>query len=472
MTEQQITLNGIDGTTGEYLVPPMTPEEVAALARGEDEDPAQAGLLKRVARALEEVFLGLPMDVSPTDVPRAGWAVVFPAGADPAIQDALVPLIAHRQSEVATDRFKLLDYHPGESRQSWLARHGSAPGTVDPTRVPYYLMLVGPPDQIPYDFQVMLDVEHAVGRVAFQSPEEYRRYAESVVTAESVPPSGQRPAAAVWATRNPGDPPTELSTTELAMPLADAIEQAPESAGVARVLDGAATKETFAALLRGAPIRPELTFTASHGIGMPPGHQYQEMLQGALLCQDWPGAGTPTDPVAHCFSAVDVPPDAQLLGRVFFHFACFGIGTPQTDEYIPMGPPVPIAARPFVARLPQVLLSHPNGGALAAIGHIERAWGCSIGGAAGRQIQPFTNAARGILAGWPVGHAVKDFNERFASLSAELSQIVEYAMKGATVPPEDIASRYVERNDARNYAVLGDPAARLRVADLAGEEGS
>ena len=463
MADDRITLNGIDATTGEYLVPPMTAEELAEVARREKEDPAQAGLLKRVARALQEVFLGLPMDVAPTDVTRAGWAVVFSADADPAMREALLPLVAHRQSKVAADRFKVLDYLPGEGRQAWLARHGAAPGSVDPTRVPYYVLLVGTPEQIPFEFQVLLDVEHAVGRIAFQTPDEYRRYAESVVVSESSPPSGEKAWAAVFAPRTLGDGATEMSSTQLAAPLADMLEQAPESAGVVRALEQDATKANLAALVHGASHRSPLTFTASHGMGAPAGDPYQEAYGGALLCQDWPGPGQPIDYGAHCFAAADVPADAQLLGRVFMHFACFSAGTPQIDEFTPLGPPVPLAPRPFVARLPQALMSHPNGGALAVIGHIERAWGWSIATEAGRQIQPFTNTARAILAGWPVGHAVKDFNERFASLSAELSQMMEYALHGAIVPPQEIARRYMERNDARNYSLLGDPAVRLNV---------
>ncbi|HEX8743568.1 MAG TPA: hypothetical protein VF712_10570 [Thermoleophilaceae bacterium] len=464
MADERITFNGIDATTGEYLVPPATPEELAEAARGEREDPAQAGLLKRVARALEDVFLGLPMDVAPTDVVRAGWGIVFSADADPAVREALAPLVAHRRSKVAADRFKVLDYQRGETRQAWLARHGAAPGSVDPTRVPYYLLLAGTPEQIPYEFQVLLDVEYAVGRIAFERPEQYGVYAASVVASEGAPPSGNRAWAAVFAPAAPGDGATQLSASQLAAPVADAVEHAPESAGVIRAIGPAATKQALVELVRGGEQRAPLTFTASHGCGSPPGDPNQEAYQGALVCQEWGGPGSPLDYATHCFSAADVPADAQLLGRVFFHFACFSIGTPQYDEFAPPGPPVAVAPRPFVARMPQALLSHPQGGALAAVGHIDRAWGSSIGSpAAGRQVQPFTNAARAILAGWPVGHAVKDFNERFASLSAELSQMIEYTLHGAAVSPAEVAQRYVERNDARNYSLLGDPAVRLNV---------
>ena len=33
--EEQLIVNGIDGTSGEYLVPPMTPRHLAAIARGD-----------------------------------------------------------------------------------------------------------------------------------------------------------------------------------------------------------------------------------------------------------------------------------------------------------------------------------------------------------------------------------------------------------------------------------------------------
>ena len=71
-----------------------------------------------------------------------------------------------------------------------------------------------------------------------------------------------------------------------------------------------------------------------------------------------------------------------------------------------------------MAALPQRLLTHPKGGALAVIAHVDRAWGYSIQAPkmAGAQITPFRSSLGSIMIGDPVGHAVKDqFGGQFRS---------------------------------------------------------
>jgi hypothetical protein len=210
-----------------------------------------------------------------------------------------------------------------------------------------------------------------------------------------------------------------------------------------------------------------LLFTASHGMGCAPSSPKQQAVQGALLCQDWPAFGQMAP--KHYLAAADVPDDAHVHGLVSFQFACFGAGTPERDRFAKQqgGTPDTLAAKPFVAALPKRLLSHPNGGALACIGHVDRTWNYSFEPpGAGAQLLPFENAVGRILTGQPVGFAMKDFRERYASLSTTLSSLLEEQSYGGVVPDRELVSAWVERNDAEGYVVLGDPAARLRVADM------
>ena len=395
----------------------------------------------------------------------AGWAVVVAADEPNETLQALAPLIDHRKAGIGRERCKILTYRQGEKRHEWLARHKVVAGAVDPVKVPYYLMLVGPPDRVPYAFQVLLDVEYAVGRVDLATPDAYRKYAEGVVAHESKGGAAEKPGVALFGTNHPGDPATNMSATQLVDPLATALEKSTKGGVQERIVGDDATKERLTALFRNNGRNgAALCFTATHGMGFGLGDPRQEEQQGALLCQDWPGVGHAPDR-GHYFTGADVPDDADLKGRIFFHFACYGAGTPERDEFFRHeGEPPRIAERPFVARLPQTLLGHPNGGALAVIGHIERAWGCSIAHPdAGPQLLPFSNTSQAILDGQPVGHAVGDFNDKFASVSAELSQVLEDVRAGAKISDSRLAGWWLERNDARNYAVIGDPAVRLRV---------
>ena len=94
---------------------------------------------------------------------------------------------------------------------------------------------------------------------------------------------------------------------------------------------------------------PALLFTASHGMGFPNGNPSQLQSQGALLWQDWPGpqAWHKAVPSDFYLSAADISGDAKLSGLIAIHFACYGLGTPQLDDYSRQasGPPQQIAPR-------------------------------------------------------------------------------------------------------------------------------
>ena len=477
LSTETVYLNGVDAVTGNYLVPPMLVSDIANLARAE----LYGARTEAVPRLADSKTLGLPIDRDPKDLCKAGWGIVFHTEEKQAVRDALEPLIDHRRSQVGDENLvKVLDYKSGEGRAQWLARFGVAAGTVDPTKVPYYLLFVGSPSQVPFTFSFLQDVEYAVGHLAFDSAEEYAAYSDNLVAYETKKRAIKNTREVLFfATRHPLDGATHLSADKLVLPLADGVpsnvsapQSTPSKYGFRsrKIWGNDATKSSLIAAIRGAHGGPPaILFSATHGVGRwPAGTPLQELNQGALLCQDWPGVGQIAP--AHYFSAEDIPQDAQVQGVIAFLFACYSVGTPQHDRYFHRyGSPAPeIAKSPFYARLPQRLLTQKNGGALACVGHVERAWGYSIvSEGAGPQLQPFENALGSIMQGVPLGHAIQDFNQKFAVLSADLTALLEDMGYGAKVSEMDLATRWIERNDAEGYLIFGDPAVRPRLEDLA-----
>ncbi len=475
-----VIFNGVDATTGKYLLDPTSPEKLAAAIRNEP-SPSMLSLLKSIWRKLVEPHLGLGPGVDPADLAQVGWGIVFHKDEDPRVKAALAPLVEHRQRQVGKGALtKVFEGYGGESKDPWLSDRGVSSGALVPARVPYYLLLVGGPTRMPYRFCQELDVEYGVGVLHFDTPEAYSRYAKSVIDYETAAKVEPAKDAVFFGTRHAFDAATQMSADFLVTPLAEGVPAtATEKAQPAvaeqwgfrsrRILPKDATKAELAKLLAppAGQARPSLLFTASHGMGWPNGDPGQKAGQGALLCQDWPGIGQIG--AKHFFAASDLPKNARVHGLITFHFACFSAGTPAADQYTHQRGQLPpaLAPEPFVAALPKALLSHPAGGALACIGHVERAWGYSIARPAeGTQLQMFQYSLGRILCGQPVGYAVKDFNERYASLSVSLANALEEIGFGKKVPDDDLVARWTERNDAGGYLVIGDPAVRLRVADL------
>ena len=127
---------------------------------------------------------GLPFGMDTNKLAEAGWGIVFHEDTPHEIRTALDPLIELRRKQAAV-RLKVLDYKKGEQARDWYQRHGISAGNIDPEIVPYYLLLVGPPDLIPFEFQYLLGVEYAMGRLAFDKAEDYERYARSTVAYEA-----------------------------------------------------------------------------------------------------------------------------------------------------------------------------------------------------------------------------------------------------------------------------------------------
>lgn len=520
-----LVFNGINAVTGNYGQLPLSPQKLARLIRGVpsphdyrefvDYQRLLGGLtevenrLTRVTdaqitmRAAEEAtrreelqrkaseWAGYPVKPGagdPENLADVGWAAIFPADMHPRlreeIKEALQPLFDLRRAQ-SGDLFRLYEggdaYRPGERKDQFLERLGVGPGLVDPLELPFYVMLVGTPEQIPYSFQYQLDVMRGVGRLDFGSDvDAYDRYARAVVAAEGDAFSLPR-RAAFFAPMNPGDKATKLSAQYLVQPLYENLCQRivgndlalshPWEVPTPLIGQDLATRASLERLLGGDPAQmPTLLFAASHGIEFPAGHPGQLRQQGALLCQDWPGAW---HEVAreHYFAGEDIADGANLLGMMAFFFACYGAGTPAFDQFAAQAFKVreKIAPHAFTAALPQTMLSH---GALAVLGHVERAWGYSFISPSGDlEHQAFVSAMRTLMNGSPVGLATDaSFNMRYAEMSSDLSaDLEELQWDSGHLDDAELAHRWTANNDARSYVVLGDPATRLPLAQEAAE---
>jgi hypothetical protein len=263
-------------------------------------------------RSIDSTHLGTDSSVGdPDDLTQTGWCILFASDADPAIKAQLQPLIDLRRKQVNDDH--LFQVFAGDesgvrlnqTADDWAEYRGvSLTAKVDPTAgVPYYVLLVGHPDRIPFEFQNLLKMQWAVGRLAFDDIEDYGRYAQAVVEYED--PSFlpiQRKNAAVWVTRNQGDVATAMLSNAICPNFLD--EHRPLGSGAAKfTLDAftytsqrQATKQQLIDILRGdlpgGP--PAVLFTGSHGAEYPVADPALRSMQGRCL----PRTGSATRPPA------------------------------------------------------------------------------------------------------------------------------------------------------------------------------
>ena len=411
----------------------------------------------------------------PNDLSEAGWCLLFPgkktATEVAAIKTALAPLIDLRKSQVNQATLFTtfegdLGYQPNDTAKTWLARGPRRLDlrTVDPTAgVPYYVLLIGSPEEISFEFQYQLDCYWAVGRLYFDSIEGYKSYAEHAVKSETVP----APKTATFvATRHASDSATQGLHDFLALPLLNGDAKHPpvgakQKFELDRLLAADATKPNLLHLL--ASKRPSLLFTGSHGLSFDITEPNQALKQGAILATGnapLPAVATPITPDEYlCEKDLG---DVDLQGMIHMFFACYNAGCPANDTYDRKdnGDPLPLMPKPIVSKLVQGLLSR---GALAVIGHVDRAWTSSFFGSGRPQIQEFRQTLELLMSGTRVGQAMDQFNQRWSVLSDDLAEMLNNRQQPDLVPDQQLYECWKVRNDARNYLVLGDPAARLCV---------
>ncbi len=456
-------LNGVDAETGGFLTP--DPRDNASAMHLEPRDYRR--LRHWVQYYHPEDPTRLPLHgVDPEDLAQAGWAVVFGPGVSDDARVALDPLLKMRRRQ-AGSLYRRLDYAIGTDALKFLEDEAGAFGPADPQKLPYYVLLVGDPSELPFEFQHQIDVQYAVGRLHFKDDEDYGRYAQAVVDAEAAS-AGEREAV-FWGTDIPDDPHSGWMMAGLVRPLVDNLRAWRSEHGlydVATATDGC--HSTLAHLLGDTP--PAFLFTASHGMVFSD-QDIQREHQGAFLCEDcapWQ-RGQPVQR-EHYFSAEDLPLGLDLRGLIAFHFACYSAGCNARDDFerSMLGKPRRLAPRAFVSRMSQRLLT---AGAQAVVGHVDRAWTTSFSWENhGDQTRVFASMLRQLFRGHRLGHATEWVHYRYAECSTYFNRLLEAKLEELRLgidDPDSLLYRQLRKAtlDARNYLVIGDPAVRLVGAD-------
>ncbi|MCG8460265.1 MAG: C25 family cysteine peptidase [Holophagales bacterium] len=456
-------VHGLDLVTGAPLRPPKSWDQLrecvcATFGLGGGGKRSLPGQPKMAERTPSQRRGQPPADVLADDLESAGWGVLFAADAPRAVRMALEPLLRNREGQSGR-RFRVFagaeGLRRGQGVEDWLLARGLTPdGPTNPDRVPYYLLIVGTPAEIPFAVDFDLGRQLAVGRIGFGSVLEYEQYAKNVVDSERISTPARR--WAMVATAHADDGATQGSRKALVSPLLETHGQRPGWDHLA-LLDGEATKSNLSELLRDGP---SLLFYAGHGLGSA-GRDEQLDRVGAILCADWPGPRGWIGPLPeeHYLAARDLDPAWDLRGMVAVLFGCHTAGQPRRDSFC-LEPPRILGAEDRISPLASRMLGRRRG-ALAVLGHLDRAWSFSYRWRGMAQPRTFGSVLTDLLEGCRIGYAFRHLGERHHLLSVRSARLFQNLSRGRDVEPNALVDLFVAEQDARSYLLLGDPAVRL-----------
>lgn len=441
---------------------------------------------------------------SPNALAEQKWAILAPKGPEgDRLLELIAPLRRKREEEQGQEAFvyRVDPNLDALAASNWMQRDYRDLVNRQESSRPRYLAILGNPDGVSWEMQQMLGGEAFVGRIAFDEDREYEAYVDKVLRAINAP-DVPRPTALFHSVLD-GTAATQEGHRHLVLPLLEMANNglANGTLDVDQVVDvpmdpqGSTLDPVTAVgtlLRQAAQTKAALLFTMSHGAGLPKDGwkslEEQRTHQGALVL------GRKGD----LLTANDIAHAAFLPSGVWFMFACYGAGTPARSAYMPwleklrtlgifgripnhvLGALPKEGEAPFVAALPRAALANPDG-PLAVVGHVDLAWSWSFldYDILNRKLVPQSRAERfqSILQAFLTGHrfgvahhALADF---FRSLSSQVATAYAARADKALEAPDFLeekvnqvrrANLWMQRQDMGAYVLLGDPAARLPIA--------
>lgn len=431
-----------------------------------------------------------------SDLSAQRWAVITPKGKDgDALLDAIKPLIDLRTEEQGIEPFTYR-VSPNMNREEagdWLYNVYDTEH-VDESERPFYLCLLGSPEQASLEFQHTAAHSAYIGRIHFEKAngdadlDAYAAYAQKVVRYAREGFTTERPEILYYVARD-GSRATSNAVSKLISPTFESSQRAIDRGKISASLRKVEAKsvdefiaENVCSLPNGKP-RPSVLFSVSHGLGGSEedygSFDAQRMRQGAMVLG-------PKD----VLDAEAITGKTFLPGGLWMYFACFGAGTPAKSEYYTwlkqlaqngafrdsaaaVLTSLALAGPGFIGALPQAALRNPNG-PLAVIGHIDLSWNFSYVNPTNHsesRSAKFAKVLHAMASGNRVGCAHDELMEGLRVANAELSSLYEAAENARiagspdTTDPKRRGQIWMHRNDLRGYVLLGDPAVRLAQAE-------
>lgn len=402
---------------------------------------------------------GKKTDLAHWDDPDVGWGLV--AAASTKLPAPIADLVSKRGAHVflyGADPDRRFTFLRNQTLNRDVAIAGSPRGN-GPGRLPYYLLIFGGPDQVPWGIQFALAATRAVGRLPLvdRALENYVNALLSDFQADAADPY----TTVTWAVDLGSDDITHLMRTSLADKMAQRF-LADEEMGPTRstVLDGKG--EDLVAALNAK--RPGVVVTTSHGLTGP-------LDDVAALRRTM---GLPVDSAGKAVEPATLLERWRPGGTIWYCHACCSAGAESPSTFAPLFEPASslrrildgiAAAGPIVSPLPLELLGHARP-ARAFIGHVEPTFDWTLRNPGNRQVVtgPIVDALYPNLfqpsPRTPVGHAFREVHGNIGGYLAAW-EAARKAYDAGTPSLPDLVSMQLAARDLGSMVILGDPAAVL-----------
>ena len=336
---------------------------------------------------------------------------------------------------------------------------GQSPEGLGRESIPRYLLIVGTPEQVPWELQYVLNGHYAAGRLHLAG-DALENYVTALRT-DWKDSASEIKHALIWAVNQGPTDITGLMRDAIASQIYARLSSDTDLAAGTRFLDGsgAATGPRLAAALSGD--KPGLVMTTSHGQTYPLDNM--ELLGsalGLLVDQDYTSV-----PIADLLAAWQ--PDGAFW---YAHACCSAGSSSQTlfDGVCQEGSEVDRVLKGVaklgnrVAPLPTALLGAKKP-ARAFVGHVEPTFDWTLRNPDSRQT--LTDSIQQALYGElyqpsPIGHAFRRCYDRLGSLYASYdAALVEFG-RGGTMRDAMLKDLLCAR-DVQSMVILGDPTVAL-----------